>query len=109
MPVSAPAAVNEVFAGLADPTRRQLLNELADGPRRAGDLAEPFAVSRPAISRHLRVLRESGLVVAESRGREIWYRIDPEGLDQAGDWLEELRRTWRSALHSLKNHVEAGP
>lgn len=101
--------VDEIFAGLADPTRRRLLDELAGGPRRAGDLAEPFAVSRPAISRHLRVLRESGLVVAETRGREIWYRLDPVGLDQAGDWLEELRQTWRAALKSLKEHVEAGP
>lgn len=107
--MQAAPGLDPAFDALADPTRRALLARLADAPRKAGDLAEPFRVSRPAISRHLRVLRESGLVVAEPRGRELWYRLEPDRLDEAGEWLEDLRRTWRAALGSLKDHVERTP
>lgn len=94
------------FLALADPSRLDILRQLAEGPKTAGDLAKPHRISRPAISRHLRILREAGLASAEIRGREWWYSIDPAGLEDTEKWLSEVRTMWRSALRSLKQHVE---
>jgi DNA-binding transcriptional ArsR family regulator len=98
--------VNQKFIALADPARLDILMRLAQGPRTAGDLAAPYKVSRPAISRHLRVLRDAGLTRAQVRGREWWYTIEPSALDEMENWLEEVRAMWRSALQSLKKYVE---
>jgi DNA-binding transcriptional ArsR family regulator len=98
--------VNEKFVALADPARLDILLRLAKGPKTAGDLAAPYKVSRPAISRHLRILREAGLAHAQVRGREWWYTIEPSALDEMESWLEEVRAMWRTALQSLKNYVE---
>ncbi len=76
---------------LSDPTRRRLLELLRDGETAAGDLAEKVAMSRPAISKHLAVLREAGLVVPERRGRRQIYRLDAEPLQEVGQWLEPDR------------------
>ncbi len=80
----------DAFAALADPVRRDLVARLAAGPARVVDLAAGRAISRPAISRHLRVLGEAGLVTAEDVGRERHYRIAPAGLVPVRDFLEEL-------------------
>ena len=81
------------FPALADPVRRALLARLADeGPTRVVDLHRGHAVSRPAISRHLRVLQEAGLVGAEDRGRERWYALAPAGLGPVRRWLDALER-----------------
>ena len=81
-----------VFDALADPIRRRLLLALADGPRRVVDLAAEHPVSRPAISRHLRVLNEAGLVRFQDLGRERHYRLDPAGLEPVRELLRELER-----------------
>jgi len=75
-------------------------------PRTAGDLAQPYKISRPAISRHLRVLREAGIAKAEVRGREWWYTIDTAALEDMEKWLGDVRLMWRDALQSLKDYVE---
>lgn len=80
----------DVFAALADPIRRDLLRHLAAGEARVVDLAAPHPVSRPAISRHLRVLGAAGLVRATERGRERHYVLDPAALDEVRGLLDEL-------------------
>ena len=96
------------FAALADPVRRDLLVRLARGSARVVDLAADHAISRPAISRHLRVLAEAGLVHAEDRGRERHYRLDRTGLEVLTDWLATLEPQARfpeSALDGLDLEV----
>jgi DNA-binding transcriptional ArsR family regulator len=80
----------EAFAGLADPVRRAVLERLRDGPCRVVDLARGFAISRPAVSRHLAVLRAAGLVRATTRGRENWYALETSGVAAAAAWLTAL-------------------
>jgi DNA-binding transcriptional ArsR family regulator len=98
--------VNQKFIALADPARLDIVRRLAEGAKTAGDLAQPYKISRPAISRHLRVLREAGIAKAEVRGREWWYTIDTTGIEDMEKWLEEVRLMWRDALQSLKDYVE---
>ncbi|WP_380168064.1 ArsR/SmtB family transcription factor [Jannaschia sp. R86511] len=81
----------DVFDGLADPVRRDLLRRLTSGPRRAGDLVAGHGISRPAVSRHLRVLAQAGLVEASSVGRERWFRLREEGVEPVHRFLTELR------------------
>jgi DNA-binding transcriptional ArsR family regulator len=80
----------DAFAALADPVRRSLLDELSDGPLRVVDLAASRAISRPAVSRHLRVLLDAGLVVAADRGRERHYAVEPAGLEPVAALLVRL-------------------
>lgn len=83
------------LAALADPTRRKIFESLRGGPRSVGDLAGAFPVSRPAVSQHLRVLREAGLVEAEASGTRRLYRIDPEGLAALHSYLDGF---WNDVL-----------
>jgi len=95
------------FHAIADPTRRQILDLLAVGPQRAGDLAASFRrISRPAVSKHLRVLRGSRLILQERRGRELWYRLDPMPLSQVETWLSKYRDFWQNKLEDLKKAAE---
>jgi len=94
------------MSALGDPVRLSIVSELARGARTAGDLCEPFRVSRPAISRHLRVLREAGIATATVRGREWWYMLNTEHLARASAWLEEVRSMWETTLMAFKNYVE---
>lgn len=80
----------DAFAALGDPVRRDLLRRLSRGPARVVDLAAGHDISRPAISRHLRLLAEAGLVVADDRGRERHYRLERSGLAPVTDWLTRL-------------------
>lgn len=91
----------DAFTALADPVRRQLLDRLARGSARVVDLAADHAISRPAISRHLRVLAEAGLVEAEDRGRERHYRLERSGLAVLTDWLAGLEPSARFAEAAL--------
>jgi DNA-binding transcriptional ArsR family regulator len=96
----------DVAAAIADPVRREILTRLRDGPLPAGAIASRFAISRPAVSRHLRVLRESGLVVDQPRGRERVYRLDVAPLAELDDWLAQFRGgTWGSRLDALETEV----
>ena len=90
------------FSALADPTRRRIVELLADGPRDAGSLASEFTVSRPAISRHLRVLREAGVVKSTVAAQRRVYAIDDSGLTQVTDWVDRYRRFWTTHLDRLE-------
>lgn len=82
----------DVFEALADPTRRRLLARLADGPCTAGELAADEPVSRPAVSKHLRLLREAGAVLVDAEGRHRRYRLRPEALTDVRRYLDALAR-----------------
>jgi len=97
------------FAALADPTRREIGALLARRPRAAGEIVAHFSVTQPAISRHLRILRESGLVVAEGSHddrRSRTYRLRADALDRIDRWVDEVRVFWRSQLGSFARYVE---
>jgi DNA-binding transcriptional ArsR family regulator len=98
--------VQEKFFALGEPVRLNIVQQLAEGPKTAGELAEPFSISRPAISRHLRVLREAGIAKAEVRGREWWYSIEAGTLRDTQQWLEDLQAMTAEALLAFKNYVE---
>lgn len=95
-----------VFRALADPTRREILRLLRGGRRSVGDLASNFSQSRPAISKHLRLLRSAGLVVAHEQGAARFCELNAAPLRAVDDWLGEYRTFWRDSLRHLKRHVE---
>lgn len=92
-------------AALADPLRREILVLLRARPRNVSELTGHFDVSRPAVSRHLRVLRESGLVVAEERGRERVYRLETAPLMELTQWLEQFSNRWEQRFDALGTEV----
>src|SRR5919112_5389295 len=98
----------EALAALADPTRRELLALLAAGEWAAGQLAGRFPVSRPAISRHLRVLREAGLVRVRVEGKRRVYALDPRPLSELDAWLAPYRRLWAQRLDALDTEIARG-
>jgi DNA-binding transcriptional ArsR family regulator len=87
-----------VFVALADPTRRAILQRLSKGEMAAGDIAEAFPISRPAVSKHLRILREAALVQEERRGRRRVYRLNAQPLRDVDSWLEQYRAFWAKNL-----------
>ena len=93
-----------VFGALADPTRRVLVTRLAYGPATAGQLAELARMSRPAVSQHIRVLREAGLVRGSRDGRFIWYELAGDRLIEATRWLDDLADRWASAPTRRSEH-----
>jgi DNA-binding transcriptional ArsR family regulator len=95
------------FQALADPMRRAVLDLLRQGSQPAGQIARAFPVSRPAISKHLRLLRKTHLVNEHREGRNRVYRLNPEPLQAVDHWLEQYRVFWEANLNSLKNFVEA--
>lgn len=90
---------------LADPTRRRIVELLADGERSAGELAAQFAVSRPAVSRHLRVLREHGIVRARGDAQRRLYSLDPTPLAELDAWLDRYRPFWAQRLDALETQL----
>ena len=94
------------FAALADPTRRAILARLATGDATVGDLAAPFRVSRPAISKHLRVLERAGLVQRAREGRVSRCELDAAPMREAAEWIETYRAFWSGQLDSLKRYIE---
>ena len=106
---SAAATLDQTLLALADPTRRRVIELLREEPRRAGELAATFRIPPPAMSRHLRVLRTSGLV--EERGlpedaRVRVYRLRSDPLQELQTWLEEIAEFWSDQLGAFKAHVE---
>jgi DNA-binding transcriptional ArsR family regulator len=93
----------KAFAALADPTRRAVFERLAQGPRAVSELAHGLPVSRPAVSQHLKVLKEAGLVSDQPQGARRVYQIDPAGLGQIRAWLD---RFWDAALDAFKAEAE---
>lgn len=95
-----------VFDALADPIRRRLLELVAERERTAGELAGEFSVSRPAISRHLRVLRDCGLVSWRGRAQQRLYRLNPAPLEEAATWIDRTRDRWAARLDALERHLD---
>ena len=98
--------LDSALFALSDPTRRALLTELAKTNWKAGELAELFPVSRPAVAKHLRVLKEAGLVRADKVGRCQIYRLNPRGLEEVERWMEQASSMWEDALGSFKRLAE---
>ena len=98
-----------IFSALADPTRRAVLDMLRRGRQPAGQIARAFPVSRPAISKHLRLLRRAHLVEERREGRHRFYQLNPQPLQAVDSWLEQYRVFWGAQLASLKAFVEAKP
>jgi DNA-binding transcriptional ArsR family regulator len=96
----------DVFRAIADPTRRALLDRLRGGPAPVNVLAAEFAQTRPAISKHLRVLRDAHLVSETRAGRERLYELDPVPLQRVLAWIEGYRAFWQTSLTNLKRHLE---
>jgi len=107
--VGAPRATDReaAFSALADPTRRAVLDLLRAGTRPAGEIARAFPVSRPAISKHLRILRRAHLVEERREGRHRMYQLNPEPLKAVDSWLEHYRNFWSASLNNLKSFVES--
>lgn len=98
--------LDTTFAALSDPTRRAIVERLADGEASVTELAAPFAMSLPAVSKHLKVLEKAGLI---SRGRRAQWRpcrLEPEPLKEASEWLEEYRRLWEERLDRLDEYLQ---
>ena len=101
-----PVEATDVFRALADPTRRVILSTLRDGGLAVADIASAFPVSRPAVSKHLRILKEADLVVEQRLGRNRVYALNAGPLQDVDDWLDEYRTFWRHSLRRLKDLVE---
>jgi DNA-binding transcriptional ArsR family regulator len=101
--------LDPVFAALADPTRRAILVRLARGEASVGDLAEPFAITLPAISRHLKVLEAAALITNERRGKHRLCRLRPEAVASAAEWLDFHRRFWSGSFDRLDAHLKQPP
>jgi DNA-binding transcriptional ArsR family regulator len=95
-----------MFEVLAEPARRQILDLLIEGPRPVGELANDTHLSQPNTSRHLRVLREAGLVESTPDGQRRLYELRPEGLVELERWLAPYRRLWHGSLDALERHLD---
>ena len=99
-------AASDVYRAIADPTRRAILDRLRAGPAPVNALADDFAQSRPAVSKHLKVLRDARLVSEQRVGRERLYRLEPAPLQKVAGWIEGYRATWQRNLDNLKRYLE---
>lgn len=102
------SAAGQVLTALADPTRRRIVELLAGSPHTASEIHDAFPIADPAVSRHLRVLREAGLIAerrVEEDKRVRLYTLEPRALDELEAWISELSRGWQSQLDSFKDYV----
>ncbi|HWT41052.1 MAG TPA: metalloregulator ArsR/SmtB family transcription factor [Sphingopyxis sp.] len=104
--------MSHAFDILGDPVRRRILELLADGQRASGEIVEviaaEFAISQPAVSQHLRVLRDSGFATAQADGRRRLYAVAPERFDEIDAWVQRFRRTWEPRFEALATEVARG-
>ena len=98
--------MDSTFAALADPTRRAILASLAEGEKSVGTLAEPHDMSLAAVSKHIRVLGDAGLVSQRKDGRSRFCRLEPDRLAEASRWFEDYRRFWETSLDKLDRLTE---
>jgi DNA-binding transcriptional ArsR family regulator len=97
------------YAALADPSRRRILDLLRDREHSVGELIPSLDLSQPAVSKHLKVLREAGLVGVRAEGKRRWYGLCAEPLAEVADWLEPYRRHWNARFDALERHLEENP
>ena len=107
--VNSTGKLDAVFSALGDPTRRRIVERLARGPLSAGEIASSFAISQPAISRHLRVLEESGLLQRHVVGRVHRCVLSPAAMKAASSWLDKQRSFWTAALDRLDDLLAESP
>ena len=100
------AELDAVFGALADPTRRAILARLAESSTTVGELATPFAISPPAVSRHLKVLERAGLLARDREGRVHRCRLEAQAMNQAADWIAHTRAFWEDRLEQLTRYLE---
>jgi DNA-binding transcriptional ArsR family regulator len=98
-----------VFEIVAEPSRRRILDLLAEAERPVGELVDKLALSQPAVSKHLRILRQAGLVQVRGDAQRRLYRVHPEPLQAIDAWLTPYRRMWAARLDDLERHLEAMP
>jgi len=96
----------DVFQAIADPNRRAILSLLAKQRLTLNGVAGNFRISRPAVSKHIKILRECGLVVVVKQGRERYCEVQPEKLDQVSDWVEQYRQMWEQRLDRLDEYLK---
>jgi DNA-binding transcriptional ArsR family regulator len=96
----------DLFEAVAEPNRRRILDLLREGERPAGDLVEALSISQPGVSKHLRLLREAGLVAVRADGSRRLYRLEPHRLTELEAWLAPYRRFWAGRLAALGAHLE---
>lgn len=104
--MSASSDHQPVFRALADPTRRSIIELLADGPRPIGSIADQFDMTRPAVAKHLAILKEGDIIFVEKKGRERINRLNPAALKSAAAWINYFDRYWDDRLATLKTLVE---
>lgn len=97
-----PMSENDIFKALADPTRRTIFEKLASGSMNASSLREGMDISQPAISQHLAMLRNAGLIREQRQGRYVHYEVDPDGLALIAQWLTKYRTYWPARMDALK-------
>src|SRR3954447_23250052 len=102
-------AATDVYTAIADPTRRRLLDQLGRGEQTVLGLARPFAMTLSAVSQHLKLLREVGLVSVRRDGRERYYRLNGRPLHAVADWVGRYERFWRGKLDALGDHLNENP
>jgi len=107
--MSRPAASADIFQAIADPTRRALLDRLRNGEQSVKQLAEPFDMSMPAISQHLHILCEAGLVTQRKLGRQRLYQLNPEPLQEVSNWVNPYEQFWQEKLDALGKYLEENP
>ena len=95
----------DVFQAIADPTRRQIIHLIADQPMNLNSIADNFDISRPAISNHIRILHECGIIEIERRGRERFCTIQPTNLREVSDWIAQYQDLWSHRLESFEKYV----
>ncbi len=93
----------DYFVALADPTRRQIIESLSLGERSFGELADQFEMSRPAVSQHLKVLKNNGMVTVRAEAQRRYYRLNHDGLEEIDAWLDKVRRFWSGRLDRLED------
>ena len=96
----------DAFEAIAEPNRRRILDLLRDGERPAGDMVDALAISQPGVSKHLRLLREAGLVSVRADGQRRLYSLAPAEFDAIEAWLEPYRAFWRDRLDALERHLD---
>ncbi len=96
----------DVFQAIADPTRRQIINLIAQQPMNLNALAEKFEVTRPAISNHIRILNECGIVAIEQVGRERYCSIRPDNLKEAAEWINQFNALWEQRIDSFDKYLQ---